>query len=198
MSEQKYILDGVDKKMYVYDNEIVFKAKSILDCILCGFPNRYSVPIDSIGGVRLQRGSKWVNGFLHLELIDDEEWQKRVFARNEEDGEIKFSTRSEKLRTEGKNAIEAFALANKKTSITISEKLNEQAEEIKTYIERRISYRAEERPYVKQNTSSDSVGHATILQTSVADEILKFKKMLDDGIIADEEFNAIKKKLLEL
>jgi len=32
---------------------------------------------------------------------------------------------------------------------------------------------------------------------SVADEIMKFKKMMDDGIITKEEFEAKKKKLLE-
>lgn len=34
--------------------------------------------------------------------------------------------------------------------------------------------------------------------TSSADEILKFKKLLDDGIISDDEFNAKKKQLLGL
>ncbi|MBQ7594201.1 MAG: SHOCT domain-containing protein [Synergistaceae bacterium] len=33
---------------------------------------------------------------------------------------------------------------------------------------------------------------------SAADEIRKFKGLLDDGIITQEEFNAVKKKLLGL
>lgn len=35
-------------------------------------------------------------------------------------------------------------------------------------------------------------------QTSGADEILKFKKLLDEGVINEEEFNAKKKQLLGL
>ncbi|HIX15968.1 MAG TPA: SHOCT domain-containing protein [Candidatus Hungatella pullicola] len=35
-------------------------------------------------------------------------------------------------------------------------------------------------------------------KTSEADEILKFKKLLDDGIITQEEFEAKKKQILGL
>jgi len=39
-------------------------------------------------------------------------------------------------------------------------------------------------------------GGATVVQTSDADELAKFKKLLDDGIISQDEFNAKKKQLL--
>ena len=42
-----------------------------------------------------------------------------------------------------------------------------------------------------------SQGGQTIIQTqSAADELIKFKKLLDEGIISEEEFAEQKKKLL--
>jgi hypothetical protein len=37
----------------------------------------------------------------------------------------------------------------------------------------------------------------TLLQVSVADELIKYKKLLDGGVLTKEEFEAAKKKLLE-
>ena len=46
--------------------------------------------------------------------------------------------------------------------------------------------------------SKESHNETIIQQTSSADELLKFKKLLDDGIITQEEFDAKKKQLLNL
>ena len=54
--------------------------------------------------------------------------------------------------------------------------------EIKEYVEYKINSKA-------------SIGTTSI---SVADEILKFKELLDQGILTQEEFDAKKKQLLTL
>lgn len=47
-------------------------------------------------------------------------------------------------------------------------------------------------------TAQGQSGSTTAPATSVADEIVKFKKLMDDGIITPEEFEAKKKQLLGL
>ncbi|MBU9695603.1 SHOCT domain-containing protein [Limosilactobacillus portuensis] len=46
------------------------------------------------------------------------------------------------------------------------------------------------------NRNENTVSQNTV--TSSADEIVKFKKLADDGIITQEEFEAKKKQLLDL
>lgn len=50
----------------------------------------------------------------------------------------------------------------------------------------------------ESNTAQEDKDATTIIQPSVADEIAKFKKLLDDGIITQEEFEQKKKQLLGL
>ncbi len=45
---------------------------------------------------------------------------------------------------------------------------------------------------------TDAVSNNNISSTSSADEIMKYKKLLDDGIITQEEFESKKKQLLDL
>lgn len=51
-----------------------------------------------------------------------------------------------------------------------------------------------------KKTAAQEIRKATILQQKVAtaDGVLKYKKLLDDGIITQEEFDAKKKELLGL
>lgn len=70
--------------------------------------------------------------------------------------------------------------ANDENSVLFDSGYNDYAEEIRKYILNKINNRG-------KNTSS---------QLSGADEILKYKKLLDDGIITQEEFQAKKKQLL--
>lgn len=65
---------------------------------------------------------------------------------------------------------------------------NETMEEVANYCKRRIDE-------IKANKNSSAT---TILQTSPADELKKFKELLDMGIITQEEFDRKKKELLGL
>ena len=53
------------------------------------------------------------------------------------------------------------------------------------------------RDYI-ENYQSESIAPTVVQPLSGADEILKYKKLLDDGILTQEEFDAKKKQLLEL
>ena len=73
-------------------------------------------------------------------------------------------------------------------SWTYDTSMQSKANEIATYVKKKIS-----------EFKRGKAGITTVVQnqTSVADEIAKFKKLLDDGIITQEEFDEKKKQLLK-
>ena len=77
-----------------------------------------------------------------------------------------------------------FASAGENT-IIVSKKGNEMAEKIKDFVEEKILERSKPQGTVVQ-------------QASAADELKKFKDLMDSGIITQEEFDAKKKQLLGL
>lgn len=78
------------------------------------------------------------------------------------------------------------AMINDENSIPIQPSLVEQAREIVDFIQKR------------KDELSVPQASTIIQQTSAADELKKFKELLDMGIITEEEFNAKKKELLGL
>lgn len=52
--------------------------------------------------------------------------------------------------------------------------------------------------FINDKISNGSSNHNTVQQLSPADEILKYKNLLDLGVISEEEFQAKKKELLNL
>ena len=84
----------------------------------------------------------------------------------------------------------ASNFVNENTFIITSEEQNEQCKEIADYIKEKIEE-------VKQQKSMSQTT-TVVQQTSVADEIKKFKELLDMGVITQEEFDAKKKQLLGL
>jgi predicted Zn-dependent peptidase len=53
-------------------------------------------------------------------------------------------------------------------------------------------------PGVSNTASTPSAAAVVVNNTSAADELKKFKELLDGGIISQEEFDAKKKQLLGL
>jgi hypothetical protein len=78
-----------------------------------------------------------------------------------------------------------LAAVDDENSVVFSMDQNDKAEEIKNYIEGIILNRSKG-------------GQTVVQQASAADEILKFKNLLDAGVITQEEFDAKKKALLGL
>ena len=75
-----------------------------------------------------------------------------------------------------------FAATEDENAVVFAKKGNDIAEEIKAFMQERI------RP---TETNSGATN-----QLSAADEIVKFKQLLDSGIITEDEFNAKKEQLL--
>ena len=77
-------------------------------------------------------------------------------------------------------------MINDENSIPIQPSMVEQAREIVNFIEKRRD---------ELNVQQTST---VIQQTSAADELKKFKELLDMGVITQEEFDAKKKEILGL
>lgn len=77
-------------------------------------------------------------------------------------------------------------MLNDENSVPVTPALVNDAERIVSYIEKR-------REEIKQNSVTRG---PMINQTSAADEILKYKQLLDMGVLSQEEFDAKKKELL--
>ena len=71
-------------------------------------------------------------------------------------------------------------------TVVFSKKYNNNANKIKEFIESKI---------FNENTDSKKFNSEKI---SATDEIIKYKKLLDEGIINEDEFNMKKKELLKL
>lgn len=97
-------------------------------------------------------------------------------------GQINFVTSAGNQKTGGMGALPGFSggAYNKANNVLFRSSHNEDIEFIKNFVE----------SHMGQSPSSESL--------SVADEISKFKKLLDDGVITNEEFEAKKKQLLGL
>ena len=78
-----------------------------------------------------------------------------------------------------------MAATKDENTVMFIKKEQQMAEEIKSYVENFIS---------NKNKPSE----ASAPQKDTAEEIRKFKALLDDGIISEEEFNEKKKQLLGL
>jgi len=72
------------------------------------------------------------------------------------------------------------------STIGKAKKLAKEMESIHEYIEKRVD----------EIRNSPSIGINSSI--SIADEIKKFKQLMDDGIISEDEFNAKKKDMLNL
>ena len=69
------------------------------------------------------------------------------------------------------------------------------------YYKERYSYAQEILSVMQIMTSQNktpNASHTSSVQQSAADEIRKYKELLDDGIITEAEFNAKKRQLLNL
>ncbi len=86
------------------------------------------------------------------------------------------------IERKGAGSIDAVKDEN---SFLIRKETYETAKKIKEYLDDKIA-------------NKNSGGTTVVQQTSAADELKKFKELLDSGVITQEEFDAKKKQLLGL
>ena len=131
----------------------------------------------------ISQGLKGEKTFFYNDLSSIEYRKPSIFAN----GYIKFITAGTRENTQSIRKIgwateEALKDSNTLILRAFNKEVPKQSEELYNYILQRIS----ECKLVSANSAS----------ISSADEILKFKKLLDQGIITQEEFEKKKKELL--
>ena len=152
--DAKYFLDGVATRLYVYDDKVVIEHHGVLGFLIQGLSGGKIIPIHSIKSVQFREASPWVNGFIQFGISGGIEKQGGIL-----------------------NA------AGDENSVIFYENKNEEALEIKDFIERKINH-----PYEEKTAPN---------HFSVADEIIKLKNLMTQGLISESEFEQQKRKLLQ-
>jgi len=148
-------------------------------------PYKIVIKLDD-NGMEIQRSGFWAGGL---------KGEKKLFYRNISAVNIKnastFSQGFLQFTLHGspeRNSIfGSIGLANDENSIIFSNKDNIIMQELKRFVEEKIS-----------EASAPVVSQTVISEKSAAEQIKEFKELLDLGVITEEEFNQKKKQLLNL
>lgn len=97
-------------------------------------------------------------------------------------GYLQLETASAMMNNKGDNFFNENSFTFDTSTVS-----NEQMEEVAEYVKRKI-----------QECKTAKTAPVTVAATSAADELKKFKELLDMGVITQEEFDAKKKQLLGL
>ena len=156
MSDRKFYLKGVNGQISVYEEKVIIERGGVLGFMSQGLAGAKTIPMDSIVSVQFKEGNMFTNGFIQFGILGGRESQGGAFGATQDEN-----------------------------SVMIKASTNNEARQIKDYIESIVLNRSKKQGAVVQQLSS-------------ADELKKFKELLDDGIITQEEFDAKKKELLGL
>lgn len=124
----KYILNGVNGRLTVYENKIELSHKGALGVLSHGFSGDKTIPIKAIQTVQMKEGGALVNGYL----------QFGMFGAIDKQGGIDGAINDE-------NAI-VFTAGN-----------NKLAKEIKAFIEEKIYNSSSNQPIVNNVSSADEI-----------------------------------------
>ena len=124
--------------------------------LIQGLAGAKTIPMDSIMSVQFKEGNMWTNGFIQFGIMGGKEARGGVFNATQDEN-----------------------------TVMIKAATNDNAREIKDYIEGIILNRSKNKETVIQ-------------QVSPAEELKKFKELLDMGVISQAEFDAKKKQILGL
>lgn len=149
-----FFLDGVATRLYVYDDKVVIEHHGVLGFLIQGLSGKKTIPITSVKSIQFLEAGSWVNGFIQFGIAGGIEKQGGVLNAAEDENSVMFYKDK-----------------------------NEEALEIKYFIESRINHPTSEEPQVNH--------------FSVADEILKLKNLMTQGLISEAEFEQQKQKLLQ-
>ena len=155
--------------LYVYDNRVVISRKTAMGVIMQGIKGDRTVFYADMASLEYKKPSMLANGYLKFILP----------GTHETNAALSIEGYTQKISMEDPNTL-ILRSFNKKVLI--------ESEKIHTYILQKIGE--------AKNPVSASPAAGPVV--SAADEITKFKKLLDDGVISAEEFEQKKKQLLGL
>lgn len=172
MGEPKFQLEGVGGQLYVYDEKVVIERKGLLGTLGHGTAGSKTLLMKNIQSVQFKKNDMLTKGYIYFQKTGDNSTQTHGFDPLSMVGGLGS------MASNLNNSV----MGNENT--VIIKKVDEElAEKIKDFVEDKIA-----------NSGATTV----VQQTSAADELKKFKGLLDDGIISQDEFNKKKKELLGL
>lgn len=156
MADYKFYLKGVNGQLTIYEDRVIIERGGALGFLIQGLAGAKTIPMDSIMSVQFKEGNMWTNGFIQFGIMGGKEARGGVFNATQDEN-----------------------------TVMIKAATNDNAREIKDYIEGIILNRSKNKETVIQ-------------QVSPAEELKKFKELLDMGVISQAEFDAKKKQILGL
>lgn len=156
MADYKFYLKGVNGQLTIYEDRVIIERGGALGFLTQGLAGAKTIPMDSIMSVQFKEGNMWTNGFIQFGIMGGKEARGGVFNATQDEN-----------------------------TVMIKAATNDNAREIKDYIEGIILNRSKNKETVVQ-------------QVSPAEELKKFKELLDMGVISQAEFDAKKKQILGL
>lgn len=167
---------GVQNTLVVFDDRLTLADRSFAE----GGKDLWNKPL-------VRSGVEFVGSFFKsdertilFEQIDSINYSEPTFLGN---GHLAFSLG-------GKAGMGKLGAAFSGNSFVFDKKAKDEALRAKEYIEKRI---------VEISRASNQPSITNVInEASQADELLKFKKLLDSGVITQEEFDAKKKQILGL
>ena len=156
MADYKFYLEGVNGQLTICEDRVIIERGGALGFLIQGLAGAKTIPMDSIMSVQFKEGNMWTNGFIQFGIMGGKEARGGVFNATQDEN-----------------------------TVMIKAATNDNAREIKDYIEGIILNRSKNKETVIQ-------------QVSPAEELKKFKELLDMGVISQAEFDAKKKQILGL
>ena len=164
---EEFILKGSNGILTVYEDRAVISRNTINGVLYQGVKGEKSFFYSSLSSIEYKKPSFIANGYIKFITAGTIDHQQNAGL---------FGISSSKSLKDPNTLI-----------ITYSEKTVNIANEIYEYVLNKIR---------QSKTNDVSTQNNIVNNTSCADEILKFKNLLDKGIITQEEFNKKKKELL--
>lgn len=162
-------IDGTNGSLVVYEDRVVITRKTIMGFIVQGFTGDRTIPFSNISSIEFRKPSLLANGYIQFIVSGT----LPVLAKTSI-----FGTSQESLKDPNTIVLRAF-----------SSNVPVKAEAIYQLILNKIDESAKIEGG-KSVVTND-------IKLSVADEIRKFKKLQEEGIISQEDFDRKKQQLLE-
>lgn len=181
-------LNGKGGQLLVDRNKIVIKRKGALATVMHGIKGDKSIPISSISAIQFKEPSFFVNGYIQFSILGGNESRGGIIDACNDENTVVFTRAHLKEASSIKEFIENIIYKRTNSNQQMFESSNTRiCKNCGTSI-------SEDSDFcsvcgTKQNKS---------YQYSSADEIIKFKHLLEQGIITQEEFEKKKKDLLSI
>lgn len=165
---EKMRLKCTNGLLLVYEDRVIISRNTPIGFMAQGAKGDKTFFYKNLSSIEYRKPSLWANGYMKFIIAGTIDTTQKQKSNN-----IMDMTRTNLMDDSNSVVLRAF-----------NKSVPEESEKIYKYILERMEY--------YNNANNNTI----VNQISSADEILKFKKLLDEGIITQEEFEKKKNELL--